>query len=153
MSPAQLLCPTLALVFLGPTLPLAAQTPSRDSTAVAVGIQRLPVLYDDGTVIPESLIAERMRPVGGRVWRPAALGVLGMIVYTLASQPKGNAECDIYDPCTPREEWRAQFAPWVGLAVGIMAGVATRGNGRIDRWRAVEMLRAERRLQSAPEAR
>ena len=115
---------------------------------MAVRAERLPVLDDDGNVIPEDLIAATMRPGGHNVLRPLVGVLMGLLVFVVTSQPQNDAACDIYEPCTPREEWRRTYAPWTGLAVGLMVGFAL-PNGSIDRWKAVETLRAQRRTEKA----
>ena len=145
MSLAKSLLP-LALI-----VPLAfanAQQPTVDATAVAVRAERLPVLDDDGNVIPEAAIQQLMRPPKWQIRRPLVGALFGMLMFTLANQPAGNADCSVYTPCTPREEWRQGSAPLVGLIVGTMLGFAT-PDGRVDRWRAVEMIREARRNAKA----
>ena len=49
---------------------------------------------------------------GRQVGMEPFVGVLmGLIVFGVTSQPQNGAACDIYEPCTPREEWRLQAAP------------------------------------------
>ena len=143
--------PKRSLLLLALTVPFAlanAQQPTVEATAVAVRAERLPVLDDDGNVISEDAIQQLMRPPKWQIRRPLVGALVGLVMFTLANQPAGNADCSVYNPCTPREEWRQSGAPLIGLIVGTMLGFAT-PDGRIDRWRAVEMIREERRNAKA----
>lgn len=137
--------PILAVLLFASAGAADAQAPTRDSTAVAMSIQRLPVLDYDGNVIPEDSIAAAMRR-GGRVMRPLLGALAGLLVFTATNQA-GHA-CDIYDPCTPREKWRRDVAPVTGLLVGLMVGIAM-PNGSVNRSQAVELIRSRRRADKA----
>lgn len=137
--------PILAVLLFASAGAGGAQAPTRDSTAVAMSIQRLPVLDYDGNVIPEDSIAAVMRP-GGRILRPLLGALVGLIAFTATNQP--GFACDIYDPCTPREKWRRDVAPVTGLFVGLMVGIAI-PNGSVSRSQAVELIRSRRRADKA----
>jgi hypothetical protein len=130
-------------LLLALSLPLAvgAQAPTIDSTAVAMRAERLPVVDNGGNVIPEAAIEARIRPGRWRVTKTLLGALAGLIVFVLATDP--SAECLSWDPCTPREEWMSDTGPWVGLIVGGLVGAAI-PDGRVDRWRAIEIIRAER---------
>lgn len=123
-----------------------AQAPTRDSTAVAMRIERLPVLDYDGNVIPEELISAAMRPGFGRILRPLLGAIVGALAFTATNY--GDHDCDIYDPCTPREEWRRNFAPFTGVIVGVLVGAAI-PDGAVNRSKAVELIRSRRRADNA----
>ena len=117
-----------------------AQPPTIDSTAVAARAELLSVVDNDGNVIPESEIAARIRP--GR-WRKTAVAVgalLGLIAFAVTNEP--GPQCVGWDPCTPREEWRRDAAPFFGLLIGGLTFAAIPKG--VDRWRAIELIRAER---------
>ena len=126
-------------------IPLAAgqaQVPTVESTAVAARAELLPVVDDDGNVIPESEIEARLRGPRWRIMRPLVGALAGTLLFAVFNTPE--AQCVSWDPCTPREEWRIEAGPLFGLVVGAVVGAAT-PDGRVDRWRAVELIRAERR--------
>jgi hypothetical protein len=123
-----------------------AQVPMIDSSAVALRYTPLPVYDDFGLVIPEDLIRATLRD-GGRQRR------INLVISTLAGaalfallspDPLNGADCSIYDPCTPRERYYKDHAAVWGLGVGFIVGFAL-PDGSVDRWEAVERLRAQRR--------
>jgi hypothetical protein len=138
---------SLLLALLLPVLSAAAQAPTVDSTAVAARIDRLPVLDDAGDVISEELIQFTMRPPRWVIRRPLLGALTGFVVFALASDPGRN--CSPYEPCSPREKWTRDVGPLLGIFVGAVVGIALPDQS-IDRWRAVEIIRAERRAASTP---
>lgn len=139
----------LALVVLLAAMPAGAQAPTLDSTAVAARVERLAVYDDDGVLISEREILATMRPARWGIWRPAIGALVGVVLFTVVTQP--SSDCSIYEPCTQQERFARDLGPWVGLAVGTMLGL-TIPNQSIDRWQAVEILRAERRAAKARSA-
>jgi hypothetical protein len=106
------------------------------------------VLDLDGNVIPEDSITATMRPGHTPIWRPA-LGVFaGLVMFAVVNQP--GHDCDIYDPCTPREEWRQSAAPLTGMLVGLLVSLAF-PDGSINRVQAVQLIRGRRQAdKTAP---
>lgn len=140
----------LAFLVLWAAIPAGAQAPTLDSTAVAARVERLAVYDDDGKLISEREILATMRPPRWGVWRPAVGALTGLLIFVLATNP--GSDCTIYDPCTPRERFRRDLGPFIGLAVGAMLGF-TIPDQSVDRWQAVEIIRAQRRAEkqrSAP---
>lgn len=108
---------------------------------------RLPVLDDFGQVIPEDSIQLTMRPPQVRAFSLLAVAGLGALVFNgLRPQPPRSADCSIYEPCTPREEFYKSRSALIGAVVGFMVGGAIIPDRGIDRWQAVEILRARRRF-------
>ena len=135
---------TLVLVLAAQSL--AAQGPTVGSSATAAR-QLLPVLDDYGQVIAEDSIRATMRPPEPILSRLAAATIVGAFVFhVVRPKPAKGADCSIYDPCTPREEYYKNA--WVaGAAVGFIVGYGTIGDKSLSRWQAVEILRARRRAQ------
>ena len=131
----------LALSLTCPLATGAAQAPTIDSTAVAMRAVRLPVVDNEGNVIPESEIDAKLRRGRWGVTKSLIGALVGTVLFALATDP--SAECVSWDPCTPREEWMSDNGPLVGLVVGALVGAAI-PDGGVDRWRAIEIIRAER---------
>jgi hypothetical protein len=123
-----------------------AQSPERDSTAVAARIERLAVLDDDGNPIPEELIQQKLRRPKWRTLRPVLGATVGLVLFALATSP--GPVCLDFDPCSPREEFMEGTGWAVGAIVGGLVGAAL-PDGKVDRWRAVELIREERRAAKA----
>ena len=137
MSPLRLL---LLLLPLLPTI-AAAQQPTVDAAATGARIERLPVYDDAGTVIPEELIRQTMKPPSNRrLWLVGS--IVGLITFTMATRTDGD--CSIYEPCSPREKWRKQWGPWVGFGVGTLVGLSYPTG--TDREAAITQIRRERRM-------
>ena len=122
------------------TARVEAQAPTIDSTAVAARAERLPVLDNSGNVIAESEIAALIRPGRWRVTKVVIGGLLGLIAFAAASDP--GPMCVDWDPCSPREEWMMNAAPWFGMLIGGLTFAAIPGG--VDRWHAIELIRAQR---------
>jgi hypothetical protein len=146
MTFARSVVPILVLVLVSTARAIGAQGPTRDSTAVAFSIQRLPVLDLDGNVIPEDSITAVMQPGHTPFWRPA-LGVFGGLLMFTVMNLAGH-DCDIYDPCTPREEWRQNAAPLTGMLIGLLVSLAY-PDGSINRQQAVQLIRGRRQADKA----
>lgn len=129
------------LVMLTFPLAVRAQQPAIGDTARSA--IRLPVYDDYGQIIPEDLIQSKLKAPSKRWW--VLHTTLVWVVFVAATRP--GADCTIYDPCTPREEFRAQHGLWIGLPVGAM--IATAINVGVDRERAVWIIRSERRRAAA----
>lgn len=143
MTLARLLC-VCALTLV---VPLHAQQPTVEASAVAMRAQPLPVLDHDGQVISEDLIRATMRDRGGRrVLYVLVSAIAGSAVFAALTRP--DHDCSIYDPCTPQEKYYRDHAPLVGLFVGSLVG-AMIPNYSVDRARAVEILRERRRAARA----
>ena len=116
-----------------------------DRTRVAELDSLLPILDDAGQVISEDDIRAAMSDGSARRLMFGSLGALvGLVVFQLALPTNGDADCDIYEPCTEREEY---YREW-GLVAGALSGALVVGMapeyGR-DRYKAVEFIRALRR--------
>lgn len=130
----------LLIAFALPA-PTAAQAPVVDSTAVAASIERLPVLDDEGNVIPEGMIQLKMRPAQWGIRRPLVGALVGLVLLAAVTNP--GRDCDPYEPCSPRERFMRDTGPVLGLVVGTLIGLTVEDKS-IDRWQAVELIRAER---------
>lgn len=131
-----------ALALTTFAIPAYAQQPTVDASAVAMRARPLPVLDKYGEVISEELIRATMRGKGRRaVFNPIILALLGGIAFAAATNP--GHDCDIYDPCTPQEEFYMNKGPLVGMLVGALVGAAT-PDGSVNRERAVRLLRERR---------
>ena len=109
--------------------------------------QPLPVLDDQGKVIPEDLIRATVHDGGFRDFLNPVLGALfGILVFSSSTQP--GHDCSIYDPCTPQEHRYKDLGAFVGMVVGALVGSAF-PNGSVDRPEAVRRLRATRSTEAA----
>ena len=138
------------LLFVMGVYPAAAQVPTVSNTAVAARDEPLPVLDDDGVVIPEPFIEAAMRPPLNGFMRFLARTTMGIAAATfLASRfDTPGRDCSIYEPCSDREKMQKSASPWFGFAIGVMASYAVISTG-YDRLEAVERIRAERRRAKA----
>jgi len=136
----------LAIPLIGRDL--EAQAPTADSAAAA-RTELLPVLDNDGGIIPEWEIAARIRPGRWRVAKVVIGGLVGSIAFAAMNQP--GAQCEPWDPCTPREEWRMNAAPLFGLVIGALTFAAIPGG--VDRWHAIELIRLERQEAKQAQSR
>jgi hypothetical protein len=133
------------LAFMLAVQPLAAQAPT--IAASATGFRPLlPVLDDFGQVIPEDSIRLTMRPPNSRAISILATAAAGAMMFHLI-RPKApnDADCSIHEPCTAREKFYNSRAPLAGAVVGFILGYGLIRDERVDRWQAVEILRARRR--------
>ena len=112
------------------------------------GQQRIPLpAYDDlGNPITRGQIEARMR--GGE-----GAGVLGGVLGGALGGGLGLALavdiCGLFERCSPREDAFAGLAFFSGSLWGIVAGaIVGSGTSSIDRWEALEQIRAERRRAS-----
>jgi len=118
----------------------------------------LPVYDDFGELITRAEIEDRMRSGKGA-------GILGGVAGAVAGLYIGlliaDAICEVFyfyplppEPCSPREEALQEVAAWGSLAWGITGGflIGDRLRG-IDRWEALEKIRAERRAARRGEVR
>ena len=139
-------CCALAAMMLVPVTRAGAQQDSARTTAnTAVLFRPLPVLDYAGKEIPEDQIQMTMRPGRVRKWRVvtgAFLGMLGFAALTISQH-----DCTIYDPCTAREKYLETFGWGTGIVVGGLVGAATAPAG-IDRWRAIQIIRDQRKAES-----
>ena len=129
----------LATLSLAPIA--GAQAPSIDSSAVAVRSERLPVLFDDGTVIPEQIITQTMKPFRMHWWRTVPLTLTSMVVASLVWNRPGYGNCDIYDPCSERTRYLSAHAPVIGFVVGATLSMAWNAADIVDREKAVRQQR------------
>ncbi|HJQ19659.1 MAG TPA: hypothetical protein VJ867_04860 [Gemmatimonadaceae bacterium] len=129
---------TLAMALM-PFSWLRGQHVAPDSTPV---VALMPVLDNQGRVIPEDLIRETMRPAstGRRVFNVAVSTLAGLVAFTIATSPPQDDDCSIYAPCTGREKFRYTYGPITGTAVGFLIGLAMPA-GKVDRAEAVRRLR------------
>lgn len=106
----------------------------------------LPVLDDAGVVITEEQIKAAMSHSGGKALAFTLLGAgLGALVMQgVLPQPKGGADCSIYEPCTDREKVYVNVGPWAGALLGAVLMATIPDYGR-DRFEAVEHIRRQRR--------
>lgn len=113
------------------------------------GQQRIPLpAYDDrGNPISHRQIEARMRSGGGGGGGGGGLlgGLLGAGVGLVMAC--GICPCEIFGPpCSPRENAFAGVAFFSSLAWGIVIGaIAQKEASSIDRWEALEQIRANRR--------
>jgi hypothetical protein len=121
-----------------------AQAPTVDASATAVRAVPLPVLDNYGDVIAEDLIRATMRDGSRSLLKPILGAVIGGIVFASIAAPEHA--CDIYDPCTPQEEFYRDNAPKLGVIAGALIGAAFMMR-EVDRETAVELLRARPRTQ------
>ena len=135
----------LCVVALSASATLGAQQDSSSARDTLIAWRPLPVMDHAGNEIPDSLIVATMRPSRVRTWRVVLGAVTGMIVFAAATV--NEHDCSIYDPCSQREKFLASGGWITGMIVGGLVGAATSGNG-IDRDRAVEIIRAQRRAQA-----
>jgi hypothetical protein len=109
----------------------------------------LPVYDDFGVEITLSEIEGRMRSGRG-------MAVLGGVLGGALGLAIGGAiafdQCGIFEECSPRDEAIGGVAVLAGLAWGVALGSMVAESARtIDRWEAVELIRAERRRPVAVE--
>lgn len=151
-----LLVTALMLLLPAPAMaqPLAAHTstgirnavPSTTSGSTGARTSAdslLPVLDDDGVVIPEELIRATMRRPGavrGFAY-PVLLGLLGA---SLASGLEGSSRvCDIYQPCSDRDKFHKHVGPFAFMAAGVALSFAL-PTGEVTRLQAIQRIRAAR---------
>ena len=152
-----------ALSSFGPAIPRPASGPLQDPRRVWLQPEALQAgrctgqqdsllqAYDDlGNPIAQWEIEARMRGAGGA-------GVLGGVIGAVVGGGLGLVAacsicpCDFWGtPCSPQEEAFSLVAFFTGLTWGAVGGALAAGDAhRIDRWEALEQIRAERRESSA----
>lgn len=106
----------------------------------------LPVLDDFGVPITLEEIEARMRSGAGAAVLGGLLGGgLGLALGAVIAFD----QCGLWERCSPREEAIGGVAILAGLAWGAALGsMGARGAREVDRWEALELIRAERRLAS-----
>ena len=103
----------------------------------------LPALDDMGNPITRVEIEARMRPGGAMGFLG---GVLGGLVGGFLGLLGAIGECGILENCSPREDALAEVWFLSGLTWGaVLGGIGAHELREIDRWEALERIRAERR--------
>jgi hypothetical protein len=133
------------LLLLSATSLVGAQPPTMTPAAVGNRMEPLQVLDDAGKVITEQEIQALLQPRYGR--RLYVVGAAAGLLLGVAVSSSPRRACDIYEPCSPRENFRKDHAWWVGLAAGTMIGFALPDG--VNREQAVAAIRAKRRGSSA----
>jgi hypothetical protein len=135
-----------ALLLLCPAALLGAQPPTANPVAMGNRMEPLQVLDDAGKVITEQEIQARLQPRLGRRFYLVG-GISGVVLGAIiGSHPR--RDCDIYEPCSPRENFRKDNAWWVGLIAGTLFGASIPDG--VNREQAVANIRAERRAGGGP---
>lgn len=123
---------------------IGAQSPTMNPVAVGNRMKPLQVLDDAGNVISEQEIQARLEPRYRR--RLYLVGSVGGLIVGAIVGSKPHRACDIYEPCSPRENFRKGNAWWVGMVAGTLLGFSFPDG--VNREQAVAKIRAERRRAS-----